>query len=685
MNKRPSRIWVGLLILLVAVFARVWAMGDVPPGLQHDEIFKAEDAQRLVEAGDFRFFYPSNQGHEGGYVWLIGVAYLLFGTSMLTVKFPAFVCGLLTVALLYRVIAEIYHFRVATLAASLAAVSFFMIFTSRVGLRAVSLPMVTLLVIWGLHRLSHYRKQDKQRRWGTALLTGLALGLAIYTYTAAFALYVAFGAFLLTLVLVDRTTLKRRGLELLMVTIVGGVLTLPMIDVRLNDPQGQNRVSSITLPLDEFRQGNPQPLIDNAVALIGMPVFTGDPEWRYNVSERPLFILPVGMLVYLGFAIMVRRIARNPINIIWITLAIVGLIPSLLTVLAPSFLRSIVVLPGLLLFAVIAIDAIGRRWLDQRLPHLAMVIGIGLVGITAVADWNAYFSQWPQNAEVHRIYLSGMNLLADYLRDDGSPIAFVSTADRELDPLVYNYVNPSADTRVVFFDGFANIVLSREPTLLFVSPLSTISEAHADWLTEANGTAYIGQITRDDGTVAFDVYRLSDSGAVLDARIESVAEWAVYPAENIDAATPIAEWGEPLSYPVNFGNTITLLGIEVPRLEVYNANDGVNLQLYMQPLTDNETRPLNVFVHLVRALDIPPVAQRDLMGVPPPSWDRRIIFMQDNFVPFWNPVDEGIYLLVMGIYNVETNERLPILDHDGNPISDRIVLARIQVQLRPSE
>ncbi len=685
MNKRPARIWVGLLILLVAVFARLWAMGDVPPGLQHDEIFKAEDAQRLVETGDFRFFYPSNQGHEGGYVWLIGVAYMLFGTSSLTIKFPAFACGLLTVALLYRVLIEIYNFRVAVLAASLAAVSFFMVFTSRVGLRAVSLPLVTLLVIWGLHRLCYYRRRDESRRWGTALLTGLALGLAIYTYTAAFALYVAFGTFLLTMAIFDRAALKQRGLALLVVTIVGGLLTVPMIDVRLNDPQGQNRVSSITLPLEEFQQGNPQLLIDNAVALIAMPAFTGDPEWRYNVSERPLFILPVGMLVYLGFAIVVRQTARHPINILWITLAIVGLIPSLLTVLAPSFLRSIVVLPGMLLFAAIAIDSIGRRWLDQRLPHFAMAIGISLIGITALADWNAYFSVWPQNAEVHRIYLSGMNLLADYLREDGSPLVFVSTPDRELDPLVYKYVNPPDDTRVIFFDGFANIVLSRDPVLLFVSPLSPISEAHADWLTEANGTAHIGQITRDDGAVAFNVYRLSDSGTMLDARLESAAEWAVYPADNIDVSIPIAEWGQPLSYPVNFGNTLSLLGVEVPRLEVFNANDGVNLQLYMQPLTDNETRPLNVFVHLVRALDRPPVAQRDLMGVPPPSWDRRIIFMQDNFVPFWNPVDEGAYVLVMGMYNIETNERLPVLDSAGNSIADRIVLARIQVQLRPGD
>ena len=37
-------------------------------------MFKAIEGRRLLESGDFRVFYPSNQGHEGGYVWALALS-----------------------------------------------------------------------------------------------------------------------------------------------------------------------------------------------------------------------------------------------------------------------------------------------------------------------------------------------------------------------------------------------------------------------------------------------------------------------------------------------------------------------------------------------------------------------------------------------------------------------------------
>ncbi|MBC8099245.1 MAG: hypothetical protein H7Y11_07360, partial [Armatimonadetes bacterium] len=54
----------GALLLLAAVM-RLAQLDAAPPGLQHDEIFKAQEGIALMTQGDFRVFYPSNQGHEG--------------------------------------------------------------------------------------------------------------------------------------------------------------------------------------------------------------------------------------------------------------------------------------------------------------------------------------------------------------------------------------------------------------------------------------------------------------------------------------------------------------------------------------------------------------------------------------------------------------------------------------------
>ena len=57
-------------------------------------------------------------------------------------------------------------------------------------------------------------------------MTGLALGFAIYTYTASFALYIVVGIFMLGLALLDWTRLRRRLPELAVVVVLGFGLTL---------------------------------------------------------------------------------------------------------------------------------------------------------------------------------------------------------------------------------------------------------------------------------------------------------------------------------------------------------------------------------------------------------------------------------------------------------------------------
>jgi 4-amino-4-deoxy-L-arabinose transferase-like glycosyltransferase len=184
-----KRLAIGTIILLAAAFLRLWMYGDVPPGLQHDEVFNAEAAIHFADDGYIRIFYPSNQGREGAFVWLLGLTYLLFGINTMMIKFPAFVCGLFTVALTFRFGVRNISPLAGVVASGLTAVSFWAVFTSRVGLRAVMLPVIVLLALIGMSRILKADGARKRRR--AAILTGLALGFAIYTYTSSLALYLS--------------------------------------------------------------------------------------------------------------------------------------------------------------------------------------------------------------------------------------------------------------------------------------------------------------------------------------------------------------------------------------------------------------------------------------------------------------------------------------------------------------
>lgn len=668
MRRSSQRLWLITLVLMVAVVARLWQFGEAPPGMQHDEFFKANEAERIVRFGDVQLFYPTNQGHEGGYIWLSALSYALFGKNMLMVRMPPFWLGLLMIAWLYRFGRSVYGFRVGVWSAGLAAVCFWWVFTNRVGLRANFLPLVTLMVLWGLWRLCYAHPDQSGKRWQWALWVGMWLGFAIYTYTASLTLYLALGFFAVALMLFDRPVLRRRGAELLLAAVIGGVLTLPMVHIRLNNPQGQNRANSINVPWQEFRDGNPDPLLKNARKLVGMALFEGDPEARYNLPKRPLFIVPVGVAVYGGLILLLAR--RRPLDWLLVGLAVMGLIPSLLTTSAPSFLRSINTLPALMIAFALTLNLLSGR--------LAWGVALSLIVATAVLDGRAFFGEWANREDVAAIYRDDLEVLADYLRDTGEDRALVSTnTPHILDSSLYSYYNPPTK-RPTWFDGRVSIVLGRhDPYLLFVSPLAPISPAHAVWLEDAESLAPLYQ---QNGRIAFEVYRLNP--AALEAKLADVAQSPVYLAPTPPfPSDQLADWGVRYDYPVNFGGILQLIGVEMPRtalpFEDNRVDNGLNLQLYFEPLIEGYGESVSVFVHLISwAGDL--ATSRDFLGVPAYSWQLGTIFIQDNYIGNYS-LEPRPYFVAVGLYNTLTGQRYPILDADGTPLSDQVILGQLTI------
>src|SRR5262249_36924072 len=154
--------------------------------------------------------------------------------------------------------------------------TFWPIFLGRLGLRAATLPLVALVVLWGVWRVVSAARP----RWLTAILTGLALGFAAYTYTAWFAVFAAFAAFIPALALLDRARFGCRWRQLALTGLLGLALALPMIKLYIDGTISQSRLSTIDAPWTEFKAGHPERLLQNIPLLAGMPFFTGDPEWR---------------------------------------------------------------------------------------------------------------------------------------------------------------------------------------------------------------------------------------------------------------------------------------------------------------------------------------------------------------------------------------------------------------------
>jgi len=669
--RSAPRYWqaAALALLLLAALLRLWAWQDAPPGLQHDEVYYAHDGMLTATEGQWQLYYPANQGREGAYIWLMAASYAAFGENWVMAKFPPLALGLLTIALMLAALRRWHGPQVALLASTLLVVSFWGLFVGRVSLRAVSLPACALLLAWAVHRLAYARR-------GRAFwvgLGGLALGGAVYTYTSAPILFAAYGLLALGLGLRQRALWR----PLLLLGLIGGPLALPMAITRLNNPDSLERVEKVTRPWNNFLAGQPQELIDNAWNLAGLLALTGDPEWRYNQAGRPLFPMPVGLLAYAGLALALGRALRQPIYGYWLGLALLGLLPSLLSVAAPSFLRSILALiPAAYLFVALALETLGRT---LRRPALGAALGLACLAWVALADWPAYFRDWANHAEVLAIYRDDLQQLAADLRQRGASRALVSAPNVELDALTYRYSSPPPAT-LSFFSGATTLLLSDQPALLYISALAPITPPHLPWLSQASGTQSLGQVIGQNGQPLFEVYALNALGR-SSARLAQQQHPLYLAPQRPDIGADYATWASPAAYPINFGNQLSLLGLELPREAIATREDGVNLQLIFHPLVDGSPAPLLAFAHL-SSTDGVLLAQRDLMGVAPSQWRRDTFFIQDTFIVAGDQ-DAGVGIVTIGVYNWQTGERLPILDAQGQVVADRLIVGAVRLLDQP--
>jgi hypothetical protein len=449
--------------------------------------------------------------------------------------------------------------------------------------------------------------------------------------------------------------------------VIGAAISLPMLVARATDPEGFNRSSTITRPLTDALAGRPQELLENGLKLLGMAAFTGDPEARYNIPDRPFFLLPVGLLAYAGLALMVWHMRRQPVYAALLGIMAAGLIPSLLTVSAPSFLRSIALLPGLVLCVALAVSRLP--------PRLGVGGGLAIVTLAGFFDVRAYFFEWPQLPDVHAIYRDDLEQLARTVTmNDG--IWLASTPDVEQDYLTFTLYAGELSSRVAFFDGDTTVAIA-DHAWLAISPLSPLTPPHQPFASEEYGARPEEPVVRQDGERAYEVFRLES--AALDRRLESSARPNAYlwTGSSFERGE-LADWAAPIPYPVNFGGIIRLAGVELADRVIATEFDGVNLQLILQPLVERPDIPLGIFVHVYRQNNGRLHAQRDLMGMPPSQWLPDITFIQDNFVVM-GPSRSGAYVVAMGVYNVVTGERLPVINESGDVLADSILIGRVRV------
>jgi len=247
MNKLKSSVvgcWLLVIIIIIAAFLRLYNITEVPPGLYPDEAMNGNNALEALSTGNFKIFYPENNGREGLFINIQAI-FLKFlmpisgeNPEPWMLRLPSALFGILTVIGVYFLAKELFdenhkfktlnpeqiqnsniqnptQFRISNLefgisrsqkialiSSFLLATSFWHINFSRIGFRAIMAPF---FLTWSLYFLilsfqttkfiqkttsekseilnSKFKIQNSKFTF-FALLGGIFYGLGFYSYIA---------------------------------------------------------------------------------------------------------------------------------------------------------------------------------------------------------------------------------------------------------------------------------------------------------------------------------------------------------------------------------------------------------------------------------------------------------------------------------------------------------------------
>lgn len=411
--------YVMAAILLIAAALRLFRLADM--GLAHDEVANWL-IDTTIQAGHHHIYFTDAYGHEAGFHYLQTLFITLIGDHTVALRLPAALLGIILVAVTYRLINTLYNNQIAIVTSLLIAITFFPIFYSRLALRAIMLPVISGSSAYFFWQAWHHKSLPHRHM----IYAGCLAGLSLYSYMASRVVpifYIIYGGLYL---LVQWKEARSRIYDYFLFILPLFLLSAPLVWYLLSHPNAEIRTTEIDAPLQLMLAGDFTYVWQNLITIVGVFGWSGDPLWRQNVAFSPIFNPFTALLFYSGILIALwRHNKADMFALLWLATAV---IPSILTVDAPSTIRMINMLPFLTLFPALTIEQLTKRW--RTITHIIIAVCM-LWGIGRTFIYTHYI--WPNGGDVPFVWQTSLTDIARHL-------------DRAADPLPTTIVGWTPDT-----------------------------------------------------------------------------------------------------------------------------------------------------------------------------------------------------------------------------------------------
>ncbi len=400
-------LWLLVLIMIVAGFLRLYHLTTVTPGLYPDEAMNGNNAIQAIQTGDYKVFYPENNGREGLFINIQALFLRFFAVNEPWVlRLPSAIFGILTVLGIYFLAKELFSARVGLLSAFFTATSFWHINFSHIGFRAIMAPFFAVWAMYFLIKAIH--SPSSKFKVQSSIIGGIFYGLGFYSY-------ISYRVTPLLLLLFIPFFVKEKGFVKVMGTFLLATffVALPIGIYYLQNPADfMGRTTQVSVFSSDSPLGD---LATNTVKTLGMFNFAGDWNWRHNYSGSPELFWPVGLLFILGVILGIKNLIPNSkfqipssskfacwFLFLWFFLAMLPVVISNEGI--PHALRSILMIPPVMILCGIGGVAV-YDWLKKyergywSRSAVAFLTAFAAAFIISNA-YQTYFVAWANNPNV---------------------------------------------------------------------------------------------------------------------------------------------------------------------------------------------------------------------------------------------------------------------------------------------
>lgn len=407
------------VILIIASFFRLYNLRSLPPGLYPDEAMNGGNAQEAIETGEYKVFYPENNGREGLFINIQSLFIRAFGVNEpFALRFASALFGILGVLGIFFLASELFgesagwrknRFRLALLSSFLMASSFWHIIFSRIGFRAIMAPTI---LVWASYLL-FLAFRERKELWKSLLvgvLGGAVYGLGFHSYISYRATPVILAVPLVFLLMKSVKNHSFNKFAAIAGAFVLGcaIVAAPLISYFVSNPADFfGRTSQISV------FASPTPVRDLALNTLKTALmfnFAGDANWRHNFSGYPALSVLVGIFFLFGLFISGKKIFTKLKDSVpelfiffWIAVSLLPVVISNEGI--PHALRAIIAIPGVMVAAAVGMDFLWTKlkvWFSAgKNGALLFKVCAGTALSFLIAEpFIMYFVLWGKNPNV---------------------------------------------------------------------------------------------------------------------------------------------------------------------------------------------------------------------------------------------------------------------------------------------